>query len=153
MLDRKAMGRSARKKGQGFEREVVLMAREAGVDAEKPRGSGFGGTDVYIMGRRVECKRRAGGMGTIYRWLEGMWAVVYRADREDALVTLRLGDLLEILAMLQGEPGAQGGSNQEGAPPCGMATGVPRTVKNIPRINCALLKGASQSSPDGQNRD
>lgn len=94
---------SARNKQRGYEleREVVLAAEAAGLEAKRVFGSGahknqlgedFAG-DVVVEGLRVECKRRKHGSGfrLLYSAFEQDDAdvVVVRADRAPRLYVLR----------------------------------------------------------------
>lgn len=93
-------GKAARRKGDKFEREIVALFQTHGIAAERvplsgaAGGSFSGDVTVPILGidRRLEAKIRRHGFSQIRRWLAGNYAVVYRADRDDALITLRLED-------------------------------------------------------------
>ena len=111
---------SARNKQRGYEleREVVVTAQSAGLDARRVFGSGafkqqlgeeFAG-DVVVEGLRIECKRRKHGTGfkLIYDALDQDDAdiVVVRADRSPRLWVLREAVVLELLKRAKGEPNA-----------------------------------------------
>jgi Holliday junction resolvase len=100
---------SARNKARGYEleREVVLAAEAAGLDARRVFGSGahkaqlgedFAG-DVVLAGLRVECKRRKGGFKLLYDAFEQDDAdvVCVRADRSPRIYLLRERLFLELL--------------------------------------------------------
>lgn len=98
-------GRSAKRKGSAFEREVVALLQEYGIAAEKiPLSGAVGGSfagdvtcPVRGADRLLECKRWKGGFKTINKFLEGNYALVTRDDRCEALVTLRLKDFAELV--------------------------------------------------------
>ena len=46
---------------------------------------------------RIEVKRRGSGFARIDKWLEDNYAVVYRRDHGDWIVTLRLTDFLDAI--------------------------------------------------------
>ena len=48
--------------------------------------------------RPIEAKVRRGGFKQIYAWLAGRFAVLAKADRQEALITLRLTDFAQIAA-------------------------------------------------------
>ena len=100
---------SARNKARGYEleREVVLAAEAAGLEAKRVFGSGahkaqlgedFAG-DVVLAGLRVECKRRKGGFKLLYDAFgqDDADVVVVRADRSPRLYLLRERLFLELL--------------------------------------------------------
>jgi len=98
MVDHKKQGRANRKKGQRWERGFSNHMKKLGHDAHKPRGSGFGGTDVHLYNLLVECKHTKSGVGsTIERWLEGHDLVaVKRSYRSDYVIVMN-GELFEKL--------------------------------------------------------
>jgi Holliday junction resolvase len=92
-------GRSPRRKGDGFEREVVMLLQQHGLAAEKVPLSGAVKTgrfdhDISVpvrgVDRRVECKRRARAFATIDKMLGSNFALVVRDDRSRALVVMSL---------------------------------------------------------------
>jgi len=100
---------SARNKARGYEleREVVLAAEAAGLEAKRVFGSGahkaqlgedFAG-DVVLAGLRVECKRRKGGFKLLYDAFgqDDADVVCVRADRSPRLYLLRERLFLELL--------------------------------------------------------
>lgn len=100
---------SARNKARGYEleREVVLAAEAAGLDARRVFGSGahkaqlgedFAG-DVVLAGLRVECKRRKGGFKLLYDAFgqDDADVVCVRADRSPRIYLLRERLFLELL--------------------------------------------------------
>ncbi len=92
-------GRAPRRKGDGFEREVVKLLQEAGLAAERIALSGSAGGSfagdvscpVRGLNRKLECKRRARAFGTLYGFLNGSYATVIRDDREP-MVVMKLED-------------------------------------------------------------
>ncbi len=109
---------SARNKQRGYEleREVVVAAEAAGLEAKRVFGSGqhkvqlgddFAG-DVVVEGLRVECKRRKSGFKLIYDAFDQDDAdiVVVRADRSPRLWVLREAVVLKLLERAKGENNA-----------------------------------------------
>ncbi len=90
MIDKKAQGKANRKRGQRWERALAARLRDQGFNATKPRGSGFGGTDVHLDDLLVECKHTKAGVGrTVERWLEGHDLVaIKRSHRGDYVVVM-----------------------------------------------------------------
>lgn len=96
------MGNPNRRRGFGFERELVTMAREMGMDAERAYGSNGKAlgqaeeVDCMIQGCRVQAKRRK----TLPAYLQipkGCDAVVFRQDRGPCMALIPLQSLLDIL--------------------------------------------------------
>src|SRR5690242_11090162 len=98
------MPNPSKRKGSGFEREVVALLQAGGIAAERiPLSGAVGGSftgDVVcpVRGtdRKLECKRRARAFGTLYRWMAGNFALVVRDDRTEPLVVMRLKDFTEL---------------------------------------------------------
>jgi len=97
---KKRGGRSPKRKGSAFEREVVAGLQDLGLAAERVPLSGAvkGGSfdrDVECPVRgelwRLECKRRKRSFTTIDEMLGGNDAVVIRDDRSRTLVVMTLG--------------------------------------------------------------
>jgi Holliday junction resolvase len=97
-------GRGPRQKGSRAEREAVAILQAAGIAAERiPLSGAAGGSFVGditapVLGidRRLECKCRAAGFATIYRWLAGHYGLLLRADRSQPRIVLRLQDFAEL---------------------------------------------------------
>ncbi len=66
----------------------VSRAYQAGHDLELPLG------DDRML--RIECKARADGFSTLYRWLDERDLLIVKADRQEPLVILRLSLAAEI---------------------------------------------------------
>jgi hypothetical protein len=89
-------GRWSRDKGVRVELAIakligarkVSRAYQAGHDLELPLG------DDRIL--RIECKARANGFGTLYRWLDDRDVLIVKADYRKPLVVLRLSLAAEI---------------------------------------------------------
>ncbi|SRR6266487_3055906 len=99
-------GRSPRRKGSSFEREVVAMLQALGLAAERVPLSGAVKTarfdhDVSVpvrgVDRRIECKRRARAFRTIDQMLGGNYALVVRDDHSRALVVMSIGTFAELV--------------------------------------------------------
>jgi hypothetical protein len=90
-------GLRSRKKGVRVELAIakligarkVSRAYQAGHDLELPLG------DDRIL--RIECKARADGFGTLYRWLDDRDVLIVKADRQEPLVIVRLSLAAEIV--------------------------------------------------------
>jgi Holliday junction resolvase len=86
----------------------VAIAQAHDLDAVRVPLSGatdFAKGDVVVTATggvkwTIECKKRASGFRTIYRWLEKGDAecLVLGADRESALAVLPLADFFDLLA-------------------------------------------------------
>jgi len=98
-------GLRSKRKGSGFEREVVRALQDRGLAAERvPLSGAVGGsyTDditcpVLGVDWRFECKRRARGFATIYSMLGNADGLFIRDDHERTLVVLPL-DLFTAIA-------------------------------------------------------
>jgi hypothetical protein len=98
------MSNPSKRKGSGFELEVVKILQEQGIAAEKvplsgaAGGSFTGDIDCPVRGidRKLECKRRRRQFSTIFGWLGGNYGLVVRDDRTEPLVILRLADFAEL---------------------------------------------------------
>jgi hypothetical protein len=94
----------SKRKGDGFELEVVHFLQAAGIAAEKiPLSGAVGGSfsgDIAVpirgVDRRLECKRRARAFGTLYGWMGDNYALVLRDNRTESLVLLRLKDFVDL---------------------------------------------------------
>lgn len=100
-------GRNNKARGYALEREAVLAAEAAGLEAKRVFGSGahknqlgeeFAG-DVVIEGLRCEMKRRKSGFKLLYDAFDQDDAdvVVVRADRSPRLYMLREETFHELL--------------------------------------------------------
>ena len=97
-------GKASRQKGDRFERECVALFQAHGIAAERvplsgaAGGSFSGDITIPVLGadKRLECKIRQNGFKKIRDWLAGNYAVLYRADRSDPLITLRLEDFAKL---------------------------------------------------------
>jgi Holliday junction resolvase len=103
--NRKRGGRSPKRKGSGFEREVVELLEALGVAAERVPLSGAvkGGKfdhdiscPVRGTDRRIECKRRARAFATIDKMLGGNFALIVRDDRSRPLVVMTIEKFAEL---------------------------------------------------------
>ncbi|WP_298966206.1 hypothetical protein [uncultured Roseibium sp.] len=100
------MGKFSRDKGARFERDVVNILRAHGLRADRVPLSGAVdgfGKDVRLIDHNevaltVECKKRADGQKQIRKWIEEADLLVLGADRQEALVVLRLKDFCELQA-------------------------------------------------------
>ena len=99
------MAHPSKRKGDGFEREVVAILQENGILAERVPLSGAVKTNSFdhdircpVRGvdRKLECKRRAQAFGTLYGFIGGNYAVVIRDNKTPPLVVMRLSDWAEL---------------------------------------------------------
>lgn len=101
------MSNPSKRKGSGFEREVVAFLQSRGIAAERVplsgavKGGSFEG-DINCPVRqqdwKLECKRRKRGFSTLYGYMGNNNAVIIRDDKTEALVVLRLKDFAELAA-------------------------------------------------------
>lgn len=97
-------GLKSRNKGARIERETVRILQDGGIAAERVPLSGAAGgsykgdVSMPVLGRDVtlECKARAAGFTSIYKWLASNYGLVLRADRHQPLIVLRLRDFTEL---------------------------------------------------------
>ena len=107
-------GKASRQKGDRFERECVALFQVHGIAAERVPLSGSAGGSfsgdliVPILGidQRLEAKIRRSGFKQIRGWLANNFAVVYRADRSEPLITLRLADFAKLATAADQDRGA-----------------------------------------------
>lgn len=95
------MTHPSKRKGSAFELFLVKFLQSLGIAAEKVPLSGAVKSEKFdhdvtapVMGldRKFECKISKDGYRTQYQQLGGNYALVFRANRQDALVTMRLED-------------------------------------------------------------
>jgi hypothetical protein len=88
-----------KRKGFGFEREVVALLQEMGITATRiplsgaikhPRFDHDVSCPVRGEDQRIECKRRARAFATIDGMLGGNFALVVRDDRSRPMVVMTL---------------------------------------------------------------
>ena len=100
------MGKMSRDKGANFEREMVNLAKEYRVKAQRVPLSGatnYAKGDIelepwFLLDPLVgECKRRAKLPKFPFSELEGFDFVAVRGDREEALVIIRAAFFMELL--------------------------------------------------------
>jgi Holliday junction resolvase len=103
------MSHPSKRKGNSFEREIVNAARAAGLPAElayASNGKALGeaeSVDVMIAGVRVQCRRRK-ALPAYLRVPRGADVTVFREDRGESLVLMRLADFLAWLGDKRGLP-------------------------------------------------
>ena len=97
-------GKHSRDKGARFEREIVNYLKSLGYEAERIPLSGAMGTfkgDVQVRHGdktfKIECKSLANGFKFIYESLGDNDALCIRADRQEPLLVLRLGQFLRVI--------------------------------------------------------
>jgi hypothetical protein len=98
-------GRSPRRKGNGFEREVVAALQKLALAAERVPLSGSVKTSKFdhdiscpVRGvdRRLECKRRKRSFHTISKMLAGNFALIVRDDNSPPLVIMSIPTFAEL---------------------------------------------------------
>jgi len=99
-------GRSAKVKGSGFEREIVDLLKDGGIDAHRVPLSGAvplypGDVKFVCQGEETtaECKRRASGFKTLYGWLGQNRVLFVRDDHCEALVVMRAKDFAKLAVL------------------------------------------------------
>jgi hypothetical protein len=97
------MGLKSRRKGANGEREVVTVARAAGLESERtwhlaqsPEAAERA-CDVRIAGQPYQVQIDRDGFARIYRELAGVRGYIFRRDRGEWLIALRLGEYLDLL--------------------------------------------------------
>jgi hypothetical protein len=99
-----AVGLKSRRKGKRGEREIVALAKQHGLHAERTWSTAQASDpceracDVRIEGRAAQVRIRANGFGPVYDALEGVEMAFLRADRREWLAALRAEDFLALLA-------------------------------------------------------
>ena len=99
-------GRRSRDKGNRTERGIVAALQAAGFAAVRVPLSGsaggrFSGDVVMpLLGRDLclEVKARADGFRELYSWLDERDVLIVKADRQEALVVVRLSLATEVAA-------------------------------------------------------
>ena len=95
------MGIMSRRKGARVELEVLHGLQDAGVSCEKLSYAWKKTHDVRLtmLGRdaKLEVKCRANGFATIYKWLKPVELLILKRDRSEALVTMRMSTLIELI--------------------------------------------------------
>ncbi len=106
-------GRASRRKGDNAERELVHLLEAKGFPARRVPLSGAqagfpgdllvclekcGPSDYCNHEETWQVKRMGQGFRRQYRWLQDAYALAYRGDREDWIISLRLSDLIDLLS-------------------------------------------------------
>jgi Holliday junction resolvase len=95
-------GRSPKRKGSAFERELVNEAKARGFEAERAYGSNGRAlgeseeVDLVVQGCRIQAKRRA-TLASYLQIPEGADAVVFRQDRGPTLALIPWDTLLTLI--------------------------------------------------------
>lgn len=99
------MGAKSRAKGKRGEREVVALARAAGLSAERTWHSAQSADpreracDVRIAGQPFQVKRRSNGFGELYEGLANVAGLFVRSDGRDWLAVVPAEDYLRLLRL------------------------------------------------------
>jgi hypothetical protein len=111
------VGAKSRNKGKRGEREVVALARQHGLHAERTWQTAQApdpttrSCDVEIEGEPFQVKIQSDGFSRLYHELEGVRGVFLRCDRGEWLVVLRAGDYLRLLST-SGQSKVRAGHNR-----------------------------------------
>jgi Holliday junction resolvase len=96
------MTHPSKRKGNGFERELVNQALESGMDAKRAyasNGESLGHhaeVDLVVAGKRIQAKRRK-ALPAYLIPSDEVDATVFRADHGDTLVLLNWFDYLDLI--------------------------------------------------------
>lgn len=99
------MGKAQRDKGARYEREIVNTLKNGGFSGTErvPLSGAAGGSfngDVTIKNEYLlELKKRKDGFKQLYKWLEGVNALVVGADRQPSLVVMPLDEAMRLWRM------------------------------------------------------
>ena len=102
------MAAKSRRKGKRGEREIVALAKQHGLKAERTWSTAQASDpseracDVRVEGRPAQVRIRADGFGPVYEALEGVEMAFLRADRHEWLVALHAEDYFALLAEVRG---------------------------------------------------
>ena len=97
------MGLKSKRKGKRGEREVVTLARQHGLPAERTWATAqatdptLRRCDVLVAGRKAQVKVAANGFNSLYDALDGVEMAFLRADRSPWLVVLPAGAAIVLL--------------------------------------------------------
>jgi hypothetical protein len=101
------VGLKSRRKGKRGEREIVALARAAGLTARRTWHTAQSvdakarQCDVLIAGRTAQVKLAADGFRTVYEALDAVEMAFLRADRRPWLAVLPAETLLALLARVE----------------------------------------------------
>lgn len=96
------MTHSSKRKGNGFERELVQQAKDSGLPAERAyasNGRALGhaeDVDAVIGGKRVQAKRRK-ALPAYLQPTDTVDAVAFRQDRGETLVLITWWEWLDLV--------------------------------------------------------
>ena len=116
-------GRRSRDKGARVERAIVHALKAGGFAAERVPLSGAAGGrysgDIVLplLGRDLclEAKARADGFRELYGWIADRDVLIVKADRQEALVVVRMSLAAEVAQKAQLAPGREAPSEISGA--------------------------------------
>ncbi len=95
------MSHPSKRKGNGYERELVDQAKGLGMEAKRGWGSNgesmgeAADVDLLVAGHRLQAKRR-GKLPAYLQIPDSCRAVVFRQDNDQSLVLMRWGDFLRV---------------------------------------------------------
>lgn len=96
------MGSASKRKGNGYERELVKQSQESGLESKRAWGSDGRSmgmheeVDLLVAGKRIQAKRRK-AIAKFLRPNENVDAVVFREDKGESLVLLTWWEYLDLL--------------------------------------------------------
>ena len=103
------MGAHSRSKGKRGEREIVTLARDVGLDAQRTWETSQAADaavrccDVRIAGQPHQVKRRRNGFGELYEGLANVAGLFVRTDGREWLAVVPAKEYLRLL-----QPAARG---------------------------------------------
>jgi Holliday junction resolvase len=107
------MGLKSRNKGRRNEQQLVNILREAGFEdacrvplsgASAAHSRGLFAGDILVKGKRLEAKIRGGtAFAQTYKWLGDFDGLIIRADRKEALITIRFKDWVALMKAVEDE--------------------------------------------------
>lgn len=88
------MSKAQRDKGNRFERQIVNLLKDSGIDAKRIPLSGATWLkgDLLIGNEVAELKKRGNGFKQIYEWIQESRYLIVAADRKEPLMVMRLKD-------------------------------------------------------------
>lgn len=113
------MGARSRSKGKRGEREVVALARAAGLAADRTWHTAQSADpleracDVRIAGQPFQVKRRSNGFGELYDGVANVAGLFVRSDGRDWIAVVPAEALLRLLKLSHERPPQSQPTNQE----------------------------------------
>jgi Holliday junction resolvase len=94
-------GKSSRRKGFSFEREVVNQFKEAGIPAKRAYGSNGASMGMHpevdvVAGEKTFQLKRTKSVAAKYKPSDAVYGQIFREDRGESYVLIRLKDYIEL---------------------------------------------------------